>query len=78
MPSVVEVRRGQGYHIPSSQCYIAHPTLPIGERVQVWGRNTGKVMQCVVADTSQPRDKAHRSRLGEHHSIVRLHQTTKR
>lgn len=49
---------GKGPFIPHASCYIAHPTIPLGESVQVWGLNTGKVLRCIVGDTSAPVDRA--------------------
>jgi hypothetical protein len=57
MEGVVEYRRERGWDIPLSNCYLAHPTLPIGEWVQVKGLNTGKTLMCVGADTSQDEDR---------------------
>jgi len=64
MQEVVANRRRRGWDIPRSGCYIAHPTLPIGARVQVKGLNTGAVLGCVVADTSAPADRARHIRAG--------------
>lgn len=67
MLEVVQYRNAHGWAIPDAQCYIAHPTIPLGEWVQVQGMNTGKVLRCMVADTSQPwdRDRHIRTRLVE-------------
>lgn len=51
-------RKGEGPYIPPASCYIAHPSIPLGSWVQVWGIRTGKVRRCVVADTSAPEDRA--------------------
>lgn len=56
----VAAKRG----LPSSRCYIASPTIPIGTRVQVKGLNTGKTLLCYVADTSARQDRARHIRAG--------------
>lgn len=64
MERVVRVRRAQGYNLPPSPCYIASPTIPIGARVQVRGRNTGRTLLCYVADTSKPEHREGHIRRG--------------
>jgi hypothetical protein len=49
--------------MPVVPCMIASPTIPIGEWVWVWGRNTKVLRHCRITDTSEARDKARHIRL---------------
>lgn len=59
----VAIRRG----LPAASCYISSDWHAIGEWVLVDGLRTGQRLRCLVADVSQPRDRARhlRARLFE-------------
>lgn len=47
--------------VVASECYFAHPTLPIGSRAWITGVQTNHSELCVQADTSQSRDTTGRN-----------------
>lgn len=46
--------------VVTSECYFAHPTLPIGSQAWIRGVRTGHEELCVQADTSQHTDTSGR------------------
>ncbi len=44
--------------LPTADCYVASPTYKIGSWLLVEGVRTGIRRRCLVADTSQPWDRA--------------------
>lgn len=53
-----DYEQGKGPFIPPASCYMAHPTAPLGTWMQIKGVRTGRVLRCVVADTSRDVDRA--------------------